>query len=45
MLAAAGLLDGCRATTHWMWADELRRRYPQIEVDPSVLYIDDGQGC
>ena len=42
MLAAAGLLDGCRATTHWMWADELARRYPQIKVDPSVLYIDSG---
>ena len=42
VLAAAGLLDGRRATTHWMWADELRRRYPQVEVDPSVLYIDEG---
>ena len=42
MLAAAGLLDGRRATTHWMWADELRRRYPQVEVDSSVLYIDEG---
>ena len=41
-VAAAGLLEGRRATTHWMWADELARRYPTIEVDPSVLYIDEG---
>jgi transcriptional regulator GlxA family with amidase domain len=41
-LAAAGLLEGRRATTHWMWADELAARYPSIEVDRSVLYIDEG---
>src|SRR5439155_24609056 len=41
-LAAAGLLDGRRATTHWMHADELARRYPKVEVDPGVLYVDDG---
>jgi transcriptional regulator GlxA family with amidase domain len=41
-LAAAGLLDGRRATTHWMWADELARRYPAVKVDPGVLYIDEG---
>jgi AraC family transcriptional activator FtrA len=40
-LAAAGLLDGRRATTHWQYAERLRRRYPQIRVDPDVLYIDD----
>ena len=43
VLAAAGLLDGRRATTHWQWAAELARRYPLIDVDPGVLYIDDGQ--
>jgi transcriptional regulator GlxA family with amidase domain len=42
VLAAAGLLDGRRATTHWRHADTLARRYPRITVDPSVLYIDDG---
>lgn len=41
-LAAAGLLDGRRATTHWMYVDELRTRYPLIEVDPDVLFVDDG---
>jgi AraC family transcriptional activator FtrA len=41
-LAAAGLLDGRRATTHWRYADALRRRYPGIEVDPSPLYVDGG---
>jgi AraC family transcriptional activator FtrA len=42
VLAAAGLLDGRAATTHWMHADELARRYPQIDVRPDVLYIDEG---
>jgi transcriptional regulator GlxA family with amidase domain len=42
VLAEAGLLDGRRATTHWAYADELRGRYPDIEVDPSVLYVDEG---
>jgi transcriptional regulator GlxA family with amidase domain len=41
-LAAAGLLDGRRATTHWLWSDELSRRYPKVNVDPGVLYIDEG---
>ncbi|MGD9703833.1 MAG: GlxA family transcriptional regulator [Acidimicrobiia bacterium] len=43
VLAAAGLLDGSRATTHWMWADEFRRLHPQVDLDPSVLYVGDGQ--
>ncbi|MDQ6747146.1 MAG: helix-turn-helix domain-containing protein [Candidatus Dormibacteraeota bacterium] len=42
VLAAAGLLDGRRATTHWRHAAELTRRYPGIDVDPNVLYIDEG---
>src|SRR5437763_7571399 len=41
-LAAAGLLDGRRATTHWQLTDQLQRRYPQIDVRPNQLYIDDG---
>jgi transcriptional regulator GlxA family with amidase domain len=41
-LAAAGLLNGRRATTHWQWAGELARRYPEIDVDPSVLFVDEG---
>ncbi|MGW0515907.1 helix-turn-helix domain-containing protein [Crossiella sp. NPDC003009] len=39
-LAAAGLLDGLRATTHWRYTELLRRRHPAIEVDPHPLYID-----
>ena len=42
-LAAAGLLDGRRATTHWQYAAQLASRYPAIDVDPGVLYVDDGQ--
>jgi AraC family transcriptional activator FtrA len=42
VLAATGLLDGKRATTHWRYAEELRRRYPKIQVDPNVLYVDEG---
>jgi AraC family transcriptional regulator, transcriptional activator FtrA len=43
VLAEAGLLDGRRVTTHWRFADRLRERFPRVEVDPDVLYIDDGQ--
>jgi transcriptional regulator GlxA family with amidase domain len=43
VLAAAGLLDGLRATTHWLAAAELARRYPAIDVDPNVLFIDNGR--
>src|SRR5437660_7574360 len=42
VLAAAGLLDGKRATTHWMYADRLRPRYPDIRLEPDVLYVDEG---
>jgi transcriptional regulator GlxA family with amidase domain len=42
VLAAAGLLDGRRATTHWMHAEALANRYPKIDVDPDVLYVDEG---
>jgi transcriptional regulator GlxA family with amidase domain len=42
-LAAAGLLDGKRATTHWSIADELARQYPRVHVDPNVLFVDEGQ--
>ena len=42
LLAATGLLDGKRATTHWMYAAELARRFPLVKVDPKVLYIDEG---
>lgn len=43
VLAATGALDGLRATTHWATARELARRYPQIDVDPDVLYVDNGR--
>lgn len=42
LLAEAGLLDGRRATTHWMHAADLAARYPAVEVDPRVLYVDEG---
>ena len=42
-LAEAGLLDGLRATTHWAAAGELARRYPAVDVDPNVLFVDNGQ--
>jgi transcriptional regulator GlxA family with amidase domain len=37
------LLDGKRATTHWLAASELARRHPAVTVDPNVLYVDEGQ--
>lgn len=42
VLAAAGLLDGRRATTHWRYSDRLAREFPAVTVDPDVLYVDDG---
>ena len=42
VLAAAGLLDGRRATTHWRYTDQLAQRYPAIDVLPDALYVDDG---
>ncbi|WP_420822057.1 GlxA family transcriptional regulator [Streptomyces avicenniae] len=41
-LAEAGLLDGRRATAHWMHTAQLAERYPRVEVDDSVLYVDEG---
>ncbi|MBA1188203.1 transcriptional regulator FtrA [Pseudomonas entomophila] len=43
VLAAAGLLDGKRATTHWRYCEELAARFPALVVDPAVLYVGDGQ--
>jgi transcriptional regulator GlxA family with amidase domain len=43
ILAATGLLDRRRATTHWLAAPALAQRYPEIDVDPDVLYVDNGQ--
>jgi AraC family transcriptional regulator, transcriptional activator FtrA len=43
VLAATGLLDGRRATTHWQYAQALQRRFPEIEVQAEVLYVDEGQ--
>jgi transcriptional regulator GlxA family with amidase domain len=41
-LAAAGVLDGRTATTHWIYVDLLQKHYPAIDVDPSPLYVDGG---
>ncbi|MGW4346561.1 GlxA family transcriptional regulator [Streptomyces sp. NPDC004690] len=43
VLAAAGLLDGRRATTHWHLADRFRRAFPRVDLDPDVLFVDDGR--
>ncbi|MFI8220302.1 GlxA family transcriptional regulator [Streptomyces sp. NPDC085932] len=42
VLAAAGLLDGRPATTHWAQAEHLQRLFPRVRVDPDVLFVDDG---
>lgn len=43
ILAATGLLDGKRATTHWVAADLFTSMFPEVELDPNVLYVDNGQ--
>ncbi len=43
VLAAAGLLDGRRATTHWRFADDLARRHPTVHVDPDPIFVRDGR--
>ncbi|MGY8710678.1 helix-turn-helix domain-containing protein [Bradyrhizobium sp. 18BD] len=43
VLAEAGLLDGRRATTHWLCAELLASNYPQVKVDPNVLFVDEGE--
>lgn len=42
VVAEAGLLDGRKGTTHWAWAESFRKRFPQVTLDPLVLYIDHG---
>ncbi|HEX2773237.1 MAG TPA: helix-turn-helix domain-containing protein [Micromonosporaceae bacterium] len=42
VLAAAGLLGGRPATTHWAYADRFRRRHPDVRLDAEVLFVDDG---
>lgn len=41
-LAAAGVLDGRRATTHWIYVDQLQQLHPAVDVDPTPLYVDGG---
>ena len=41
VLGQAGILDGRRSTTHWMWTDQLSEHYPATEVDPDVLFVED----
>lgn len=43
VLAATGLLDGRRATTHWRYAPALAERHPRIRIEPDVLYVDEGE--
>ena len=43
VLAAAGVLDGRRATTHWKYVAELAARYPRVRVEPNALYVDEGR--
>ncbi|MEW2373773.1 helix-turn-helix domain-containing protein [Streptomyces sp. NPDC006656] len=41
-LAEAGVLDGRRATAHWQWADSFRARFPAVQLETDVLFVDDG---
>ncbi|OXM43712.1 helix-turn-helix domain-containing protein [Amycolatopsis alba] len=41
-LAQAGVLDGRRATTHWKWAGQFRTLFPEVVLEPDVLFVDDG---
>jgi AraC family transcriptional regulator, transcriptional activator FtrA len=43
VLAATGLLNGRKATTHWRYVQALRSKYPDIQVEPNVLYVDEGR--
>ncbi|GAB3498622.1 GlxA family transcriptional regulator [Amycolatopsis cihanbeyliensis] len=43
VLGAAGVLDGRRATTHWAHAEDFRRLYPRVELDETVLFVDEGE--
>lgn len=43
LLAAAGLLDGRRATTHWRWTTAFRDRFPAVTLQPEVLFVDEGR--
>lgn len=45
VLAAAGLLDGRRATTHWSFADDFRALYPNVLLDENLLFVEDGNIC
>jgi len=42
VLAQAGLLDGKPATTYWLFSDEMKRRFPQVDLQPDVLFVDNG---
>jgi transcriptional regulator GlxA family with amidase domain len=43
VLGAAGILNGRRSTTHWMYTDDLARQYPETTVDPDVLFVEDNK--
>src|SRR5207237_10305508 len=43
VLAATGLLNGKRATTHWRYTQRFAQRFPRVELVPDVLYVDEGQ--